>query len=155
MFYNVDMQDEFFMQEALKEAQKAYELGEIPVGAVVVKDNKIIGRGHNLREKNNDISSHAEIEALKDAAKTLGNWRMNGCVLYVTLEPCPMCSGAILQSRLRRVVFGSKDPRDGAVVSNYYLFDSPCVHERPLFSVGTLSDECEKLLKLFFLEKRN
>lgn len=149
------MQDEIFMQEALKEAQKAYELGEIPVGAVVVKDDVIIGRGHNLREKNNDISSHAEIEALKDAAKTLGNWRMNGCTLFVTLEPCPMCSGAILQSRISRVVFGAKDTRDGAVVSNYYLFDSPCAHERPLVSVGTLNGECEKLLKLFFLEKRN
>ena len=148
------MLDEFYMQEAIKEAQKAYELDEIPVGAVVVKDGEIIGRGHNLREKNRDVSSHAEIEAMKDASNKIGDWRLSGCTLYVTLEPCPMCSGAILQSRISRVVFGAKDSRDGAIVSNYFLFDSPCIHERPLIDFGTLSKECEELLKSFFFNKR-
>ena len=117
------MDDIEFMNIALEEAEKALRENEIPVGAVVVKDGKVISVGHNQRECLNDITSHAEIEALKNAAKVLGSWKLNGCTLYVTLEPCLMCTGAILQSRVSRVVFGAKDERDGALISNYFVFD--------------------------------
>ena len=142
------------MQKALELAKEAGIAGEIPVGAIVVLNDKIIGQGFNKRESKFDISSHAEIEAIKDAEKTLGNWRLDGAILYVTLEPCLMCSGAILQSRLSKVVFGSRDEKDGAIVSNYFVFDSPCSHERPLVYGEVLKDECDALLKSFFASKR-
>lgn len=142
------------MQKALELAKEAGIAGEIPVGAIVVLNDKIIGQGFNKRESKFDISSHAEIEAIKDAEKTLDNWRLDGATLYVTLEPCLMCSGAILQSRLSKVVFGSRDEKDGAIVSNYFVFDSPCSHERPLVYGDILKDECDALLKSFFASKR-
>ncbi|MCQ2772790.1 MAG: nucleoside deaminase [Bacilli bacterium] len=148
------MTDIEFMDLALKEAEKAMNENEIPVGAVVIKDGMIISVGHNQREKFNDVTSHAEIEALKGAAKKLGTWKLDGCTLYVTLEPCLMCTGAILQSRISRVVFGAKDEQDGAIVSNYFVFDSPTKLERPLVSVGVLEDKCSLLLKTFFSNKR-
>lgn len=155
MVYNdFAMQDEHFMEEALKEARKAFDENEVPVGAVVVLNDAIIGRGHNKREGLLDISSHAEIEALKDAARTIGSWKMEGCTLYVTLEPCLMCSGAILQSKLSRIVYGPKDIKDGGIVSKYYVFDTPCEHERPLINSGVLEEECAAILKDFFVGKR-
>lgn len=154
MVYNLVMNDEIYMEEALNEAEKAYQENEVPVGAVVVLNGKIIGRGHNRRESLLDISSHAEIEAIKDASKTLGTWKLDECTLYVTLEPCLMCSGAILQSRVSRVVFGSKDPKDGGIISKYYVFDTPCDHERPLINGGVLEEKCSSLLKEFFEGKR-
>ena len=142
------------MKIAYELAKEAGFAGEIPVGAVVVLNDKIIGKGFNKRESKFDISSHAEIEAIKDAEKTLGNWRLVGATLYVTLEPCLMCSGAILQSRVSKVVFGSRDEKDGAIVSNYFVFDSPCSHERPLVYGDILKEECDALLKDFFASKR-
>lgn len=142
------------MKIAYELAKEAGFAGEIPVGAVVVLNDKIIGKGFNKRESKFDISSHAEIEAIKDAEKTLDNWRLDGATLYVTLEPCLMCSGAILQSRVSKVVFGSRDEKDGAIVSNYFVFDSPCSHERPLVYGDILKEECDALLKDFFASKR-
>ncbi|MCR5692614.1 MAG: nucleoside deaminase [Bacilli bacterium] len=148
------MTDLDYMKIALELAKEAEFAGEIPVGAVVVLNDKIIGKGFNKRESKYDISSHAEIEAIKDAEKNLGNWRLDGATLYVTLEPCLMCSGAILQSRVSKVVFGSRDEKDGAIVSNYFVFDSPCSHERPLVYGEVLKEECDALLKSFFSSKR-
>ena len=148
------MTDLDYMKIALELAKEAEFAGEIPVGAIVVLNDKIIGKGFNKRESKYDISSHAEIEAIKAAEKTLGNWRLDGATLYVTLEPCLMCSGAILQSRVSKVVFGSRDEKDGAIVSNYFVFDSPCSHERPLVYGEVLKEECDALLKSFFSSKR-
>lgn len=148
------MSDEEYMLLALIEAKKAYDEDEVPVGAVIVKDGVIIGKGHNKREKNHDISSHAEIEAIKQAEKTLGDWRLDGAAMYVTLEPCLMCAGAILQSRISKLVFSLRDPKDGAIVSNYFVYDSPSIHQRPLVYSGVLQDECDTLLKKFFESKR-
>ena len=135
-------------------AKQAETYGEIPVGAVVVLGDKIVGKGFNRRESKLDISSHAEIEALKDAEKNIGNWRLDGATLYVTLEPCLMCAGAILQSRISKVVFGSYDEKDGALVSRYYVYDVPSIHERPLVYGGVLKEECDSLLKDFFVSRR-
>ena len=148
------MTDLDYMKIAVELAKEAEFAGEIPVGAVVVLNDKIIGKGFNKRESKYDISSHAEIEAIKDAEKNLGNWRLDGATLYVNLEPCLMCSGAILQSRVSKVVFGSRDEKDGAIVSNYFVFDSPCSHERPLVYGEVLKEECDALLKSFFSSKR-
>ena len=149
------MTDDAYMKIAFEEAKKAYIEDEVPVGAIIVKDGKIIGRGHNHREKKHDISSHAEIEAIKNAETYLADWRLDGCVLYVTLEPCLMCAGAILQSRISKVVFASCDPRDGALISHYYVFDTPSLHERPLVFPGVCKEECDALLQDFFQKKRN
>lgn len=145
---------DIYMDEALLEAKKAFEEGEVPVGAVVIKDGKIIGRGHNRREKGGDISSHAEIEALKDAAQNSGDWRLSGCTLAVTLEPCLMCAGAILQARISTLIFGAKDPKEGALVSLYRVYDEPRSGDRPLVYSGIKEDECQKLLSEFFSNKR-
>ena len=135
------------MNEALAEARIAFELGEIPVGAVVVKNGEILGRGHNTRERDDDISGHAEINALKDAAKHLGNWDLSGCSIYVTLEPCPMCMGAIIQARIRSVVYGQSDPKEGGL-SKYHLLDHG--NASTLVCSGILEDECAKILEEFF-----
>lgn len=146
--------DIFYMKEALKEAEEALRQGEVPVGAVVVRNGEIIGRGRNGREKGLDISSHAEINALKDAAKHLGRWDLPDCSLYVTLEPCLMCSGAILQARVRYLCFGALDEKAGAVVSNFYVFDSKNAYTPPLIDKNVLKNECEEILKTFFANKR-
>lgn len=148
------MSDEEYMQIAINLAKEAENAGEIPVGAVVVLNGEIIGSGFNKRETKHDISSHAEIEAIKAAEAKINNWRLNGATLYVTLEPCLMCAGAILQSRISKVVFGSYDKRDGALVSSYFVYDSPCIHERPLVFGGVLEEECDKILTEFFEDKR-
>ena len=148
------MNDEDYMREALKSAQKALQLGEIPVGAVVVLDGKIIGRGYNQREKKKDVSSHAEIEALRAAGKAVGNWRLAGATLYVTLEPCLMCASAIQQAGIHRLVYGAEDPSDGAISAHHYIYDDPSLGERPLLSRGVLGDDCAILLKTFFFNRR-
>ena len=148
------MNDVDFMRIAYEEAKKAFQENEVPVGAVIVKDGRVISVGHNHRESKNDITSHAEIEAIKNASEILGSWKLSGCTLFVTLEPCLMCAGAILQSRLSRVVFGAKDNEDGAIISNYYVFDSPTKLERPLVSVGIMENECSLLIREFFTNKR-
>jgi tRNA(adenine34) deaminase len=143
--------DEYFMRQALKEAQKAAAKNEVPIGAVVVKNGKIIGRGHNLRESLNDPTAHAEIIAIKKAAKKLKNWRLNGCTLYVTVEPCVMCAGAIILARLEGVVYGVKDPKAGAVASLYEVFDDKRLNHRvKRVEGGILKDECAAILKEFF-----
>ena len=141
-----------FMLEALKQAKLAFEEGEIPVGAVLVSDGKILARGHNTREKDHDISGHAEIVVMKKAAELLGRWSLEGCSLYVTLEPCLMCAGAIMQSRIRTLVYGARDEKLGAITSNYHIFDN---QDSPLLiSQDELSGECKALLDLFFAKQR-
>lgn len=142
-----------FMEEALKLAEQAARDGEVPVGAVVVRNGQIIGRGRNGRETNNDVSSHAELEAMRDAAKTVGDWRLSGCDLYVTLEPCAMCCGAILHARLSRVVFGAFDETAGAVVSKAKLL-SGILAPAPQVIGGLLAARSETLLQSFFAARR-
>lgn len=137
------------MREALGEAKKASEVGEVPIGAVIVKDGKIIARGHNLREKTQSVLAHAELIAIKKAEKKIGSWRLEDCTLYVTIEPCPMCAGAIIQSRIKRVVYGAKEPKFGAHRSIVSLFDQPFNHHVEVES-GVLEKESCELLKTFF-----
>lgn len=148
----MERRDEEFMSLALEEARRAFDEGEVPVGAVVVKEGKVIATGHNSRENENDISGHAEINAIKAAEKVLGRWTLEGCALYVTLEPCPMCAGAIKQCRLSSLVFGAKDEAEGAVMSRYHLFDADNGAQSITF--GVLEKECSDLLKTFFAKKR-
>ena len=148
------MDDKELMGLALEEARKAASEGEVPVGAVLSLGGKVVALGHNEREKGLDISAHAEIVALRTAARELGSWRLRNATLYVTLEPCLMCAGAILQSHVGRLVFGTKDPKDGAIVSRYRVYDTPSLHERPLVDFGVLEEECSALLSLWFQRKR-
>lgn len=153
---NKDITPERFMREALKEARKAYELEECPIGCVIVKDNKIISRAHNLRITHNCSLSHAEILAIKKACKKLDSWRLSDCDLYVTLEPCTMCSGAIIQSRIRKVYFAAYEPKGGAVCSCNDIFDIRHGHNHEvLFEGGLLEEESSKMLKGFFREIRD
>ncbi len=143
-----------FMQEALAQAEKAYALGEVPVGAVVVLGDEVIGRGHNLREVLKDASAHAEMLAMRRAASYLGDWRLNEAVLYVTLEPCPMCAGAIVQFRVGTLVYGAADPKAGAVDSLMDLVRDPRFNHRVEVVAGVLHEECGELLRRFFRELR-
>ena len=140
----------YFMQEAIKEAKKASKMGEVPVGCVIVKDNKIISRGYNLREKTQNATMHAEIVAINEACKVLNSWRLNDCDLYVTLEPCAMCAGAIILSRINKVFFGASDPKFGSVVSITNLFDIKKYNHSVKYEGGLLQEECTKLLTDFF-----
>lgn len=141
------------MNAALKEAKKAYEKGEAPVGAVIVKDGKIIARAHNLREIKNDPTGHAELTAIQKAAKKLKAWRLTDCDLYVTLEPCPMCAGAIIQSRIKRVYYGADDSKAGAAGSVINLFENEFNHKVEVYK-GIMEEECAEILKVFFKELR-
>lgn len=145
--------DEEFMLEALAEAQKSYEIGEVPVGAVVVKDGEIVGQGHNLCETDKNALRHAELIAIDEACTRLGGWRLWQCDLYVTLEPCPMCTGAIINSRIKRVVFGAFDKKAGSCASVVNLFELPYNHKPELIS-GVMENECAELLSRFFKELR-
>lgn len=147
--------DEYFMREALVEAEKAHQAGEVPVGAVVVdKEGKIIGRGHNLVVAGHDPSGHAEIIALKNASQNLKNYRLDNCTIYVTLEPCPMCSGAIIGARLARLVYGAKDQKAGAAESVFKLFDEKRVNHHTDVTAGVLEEDCLRMLRSFFVELR-
>lgn len=137
------------MKSAVKEAEKASSEGEVPVGAVIVKDGKIIAEGRNRREKGKNALYHAEIEAIDNACKALGGWRLPGCTLYVTLEPCPMCAGAIINSRIERVVYGAKDYKAGSAESVINLFALPYNH-KPEIIGGVLENECGEMLSSFF-----
>lgn len=145
---------EAFMQEALVEAQKAYDMDEVPIGAVVVKDGKIIGRGHNLRESEKDPILHAEIIAIRQAAQTLDGWRLTDCDIYVTIEPCPMCAGAILQARIRQLVFGARDPKAGCVGSLYNLLQDARFNHQTEVVEAVLEEECSHIMKDYFRQKR-
>lgn len=153
----MEQTSEFYMQEALKEAKKAYDLGEVPIGAVVVYQGEIIGRGHNLRETTLDATTHAEMQAIKAANRTLKNWRLEDCELYVTLEPCPMCSGAIILSRLKKVVFGAHDPKGGTCGTFMNLVQDERFNHQCALESGVLAEESRQLLQSFFkaLRQRN
>ncbi|KXZ40783.1 tRNA(adenine34) deaminase [Alkalithermobacter thermoalcaliphilus JW-YL-7 = DSM 7308] len=144
------MNDLLFMQEALKEAYKAYIKGEVPVGAVIVKDDKVIAKAHNLRETLKDPTSHAEIIAIRKATDVINDWRLTGCTLYVTIEPCPMCAGAILQSRIDRLVVGSKDEKGGACGSRIDLMKHNLFNHNVDVTFGILENECSDIMKNFF-----
>jgi tRNA(adenine34) deaminase len=150
----IDPQDSHWMGEALKDARKAAALGEVPVGAVVVMEGEIVGRGHNLRESQNDPTAHAEMVAIREAASRLGRWRLGQCTLYVTLEPCPMCAGAIVNSRLDRIVFGASDQRAGAVRTVYQLCDDPKLNHRAEITFGVEMAVCSEILSSFFAKRR-
>jgi tRNA(adenine34) deaminase len=143
-----------FMRRALALARRAPAHADVPVGAVVVKDGRVLARGKNAREKAQDPTAHAEVVALRKAAKKLGSWRLDGCTLYVTLEPCAMCAGAIVLSRLERLVYGAADPKAGFVGSLGDLCRDPRLNHRPEVTAGVLADECGRILVEFFREKR-
>ena len=145
---------ERWMRLALDEARAAAAEDEVPVGAIVVAGGRVIASGHNQREQLGDPTAHAEMIALTQAAATLGSWRLEGCVLYVTLEPCPMCAGAILQARGPTVVWGAADPKAGAVASLYRLFEDSRLNHRVEHVGGVLADECGRILTDFFRGKR-
>lgn len=142
--------DDFFMQHALDEAELAKIEGEVPIGAVCVKEGRIISWGHNQRENRHDPTAHAELIAIREASKTLGNWRLTGCTLYVTLEPCLMCAGALINSRVDRIVFGPHDPKAGAVGSLYNVANDPRLNHEIQISSGVLEEKSSKLLSEFF-----
>jgi len=147
-------QDRDWMEIALNEAVAARQLGEVPIGAVVVNDGRIIGRGHNLRETSNDPTTHAEMVAIREAAATLGSWRLLDSTLYVTLEPCVMCMGAIILARIPRLVFGCRDPRAGAVGSIYDFSSDERFNHRVSVTEGVLAERCGELLSSFFRQLR-
>jgi len=146
--------DEYFMRLALREAQRASEHGDVPIGAVVVRDGEVIGAGANERELRNDPTAHAEMVALREAARAVGSWRVLDCVLYVTLEPCAMCAGAIVLARVPRVVYGCADPKAGACGSVLDVTGEERLNHRPRVDGGLLADECSALLRAFFAARR-
>ena len=143
-----------FMLEAIKEAKKAELLDEVPIGCVIVKDNKIISRGHNIRESKNNPIGHAEIIAITKASKKLKSWRLNDCELYVTIEPCIMCSGAIIQSRIKAVYYGAKDYKGGAFGSSIDVLKAENINHHPEIVGGVLEKECSELISRYFKNKR-
>ena len=146
--------DEFFMRQAMGEALAAESIGEVPVGAVLVRDGHVIGRGHNRRETSNDPTTHAEMVAIRQAAAHIGHWRLLDCTLYVTLEPCVMCMGAIILARIPRLVFGCRDPRVGAVGSIYDFSKDHRFNHRVEVTEGILAEECRDQLSGFFQKLR-
>ena len=146
-------QHQIYMQAAIDMAGKAFNKDEVPVGAVIVKNGRIIAKAYNKRETNRDPLAHAEILAIKKAAKKVGGWRLSGCTLYVTLEPCPMCAGAIINARIDAVVFGAYDPKAGAFGSLYHLGEGRLNHT-PQITGGVMKDKCAQLLKSYFQQKR-
>ncbi|MGP4082836.1 tRNA adenosine(34) deaminase TadA [Pseudalkalibacillus sp. R45] len=147
--------DEMFMKKAIEMAQKAASIGEVPIGAVVVKDEEIIASGYNLRETEQRSVAHAELIAIDEACKALGTWRLEGCTLYVTLEPCPMCSGAIVLSRVERVVYGACDPKGGCAGTLMNLLDEPRFNHQAIVTSGVLEEECGEMLSSFFRDLRH
>ena len=147
------MNHEYYMNIALEEAKKAYDKNEVPIGALIVYDDKIIARSHNLREALNKATSHAEILAIEQANEALNSWRLDSCTLYVTIEPCPMCSGAIIQSRIKHLVYGANDPKAGTHQSVMNVFDLPFNHKVEVTS-GIMEEECSRIMSRFFKELR-
>ena len=148
------MDHEYFMGQALALAREAAADGDVPVGCVIVRDGEIVGRGRNRREARGDATAHAEVEAIRDACARLGSWRLHGCTLYVTLEPCPMCAGAIINARVEAVRYGAKDEKAGCCGSVLNLFEERFNH-RPRIYRGPLERECGEVLQKFFLNLRN
>lgn len=145
---------EKYMREALRQAKKAYALGEVPIGCVIVHEGKIIGRGYNRRNTDKNTLSHAEITAINKASKKIGDWRLEDCTLYVTLEPCQMCAGAIVQARIPEVVMGCMNPKAGCAGSILNILDMPEFNHQVAVTKGVLEDECSQMLKNFFTELR-
>jgi tRNA(adenine34) deaminase len=146
--------DELWMEEALRAAQRALEAGEVPVGAVVVCDGQIVGRGWNRNLTDSDPTAHAELVALREAGATLGNHRLGACELFVTIEPCPMCAGAMVHARLKRLVYGAEDPKAGAVHSVLQVLNHPQLNHRIEVRRGVLAGRCAELLQTFFRTRR-
>jgi tRNA(adenine34) deaminase len=149
-----DTQDEFFMKEAIEEAKKAEQLNEVPIGAVLVIDGKIVARAHNLRESEQNAVAHAELLAIDQACKLLGSWRLEESTLYVTLEPCPMCAGAIILSRVKRVVYGAVDPKGGCAGTLMNLLEDNRFNHQSEVTRGVLERECGQMLSDFFRKIR-
>ncbi|OWZ83672.1 tRNA-specific adenosine deaminase [Natranaerobius trueperi] len=143
------------MKEALKQAKEAFVIGEVPIGAVIVKDNELIASGHNKREREQNAIDHAEIIAIKKACNTLNSWRLNNCELYVTVEPCPMCAGAIIQSRISRVIFGTPDPKAWGDLEIEQVLKNPNLNHRVELVSGIYKEESRELLRSFFKRLRN
>ena len=148
-------EDAFYMRAALAEAAQAYALGEVPIGAVLVDEaGEIVARGHNLRERDHDATAHAEMIAIRAACERLGRWRLSGLTLYVTIEPCPMCAGAIVMSRVDRVVYGGTGYKAGACESLFNIPGHPALNHHPEVTAGVLAEECADIMKRFFRERR-
>jgi tRNA(adenine34) deaminase len=143
-----------FMQIALEEAEQAWREDEVPIGAAIVHDGRVIARAHNQREQLHDPTAHAEMIAITQAAHARQSWRLDGCTLYVTLEPCPMCAGAIVQARLPVLVYGATDPKAGAVHTLYRLLDDPRLNHRAEIVAGVMAEPCARILSQFFQEQR-
>lgn len=148
------MDDIYYMGLALGEAKKAYDLGEVPIGAVLVVDQQVVASAHNMREIWHDATAHAEVIAIREACKALNRWRLTGATLYVTIEPCPMCAGAIVMSRIDRLVYGSPDYKAGAVESLFNVVQNPALNHRLDVTAGVRADECSALMKDFFRQRR-
>ena len=146
--------DIYYMKKALEEAKKALKYEEVPIGAVLVKDGKIIGKGFNLKETKNDTTYHAEIIAIREASKKLGNWRLSGSSLYTTIEPCPMCAGAILNARIDRLIIGARDFKSGSCGTVINIFEEGLFNHRLDLEIGVLEEECSDLISNFFKELR-
>lgn len=145
---------EFYMKKAINLAKKAGKLGEVPIGAVIVKDGEIIASAYNRRNTLKDATSHAEVLAIKKACKKVNDWRLDGAEMYVTLEPCPMCAGAIINARIKKVYFGAYERKSGAVLSNYQILYKGALNHKAEAEGGVLEEECSSLLKKFFADKR-
>lgn len=148
------MDDRAYMQLALEQAQLAFDLGEVPIGAVLVMDGEVIARAHNRRETWHDATAHAELMVIQEACKTLGRWRLSGATLYVTIEPCTMCAGAMVLARVDRVVYGSPDPKAGAAESLFNVVDNQALNHRLQVTAGVMEEECRDIMKAFFRQRR-
>lgn len=148
------MNHEYYMKEAIKEAKKAYSLHETPIGAIIVKDNTIIGRGYNRRNTDKSPLAHGEIMAIAEAAKVIGDWRLEECTIYITLEPCPMCAGAIIQARIPNVVIGAPNFKSGSGGTIINVLNIPQFNHQAEVEIGILENECSQLIKDFFKELR-
>lgn len=149
------MEDRSYMDVAIEEAKKAFSAGDVPVGAVIVKDGVIIARAHNMREETGDATAHAEMLAVREACRVVGGWRLSGCTMYVTLEPCPMCAGALVMSRMDRLVYALSESKTGAAESVFNIVDNKALNHRLQVTSGIGETECRELLQRFFKAKRD
>jgi len=150
----IGMSDEEYMRQALEEAQKALQEGEVPIGAIIVQGKEIVARTHNLKEARKDPTAHAEILAIQEATAKLNKWRLNDCTMYVTLEPCPMCAGALVQCRMKRVVYGVDDAKAGGAGSVLNILDEPRLNHQVYVTSGVLQEECQGIMQRFFRQLR-
>lgn len=148
------LDDNYYMGLALDEAQKAYDIGEVPIGAVLIMDGQVVASGHNMRESWHDATAHAEMIAIREACQKLGRWRLTGLTLYVTIEPCPMCAGALVMSRVDRLVYGSADVKAGAIESIFNIAQNEALNHSMMVTAGIRADECAQIMKDFFRQRR-